>query len=329
MVARRHERDRDLVESAMAFSHFRLGVDYAPPRGWADFDAVGLNSDLDLLTGLGFDLLRVEIAWEFMAPGPERISQVALGKLLSLLDAAGSRGLSVLPAVLAGAPGYLAGKRPWDDAVAVRCAVRHLRQLGDRFGQHPAIVAWDLGAGPDRAWGVPPGDAAWLWAHSVSGPFRRQVKQPVLVAFAESAAPWSDMIEQVDYAGVAPRESEPFARWPQDPLVPAFRSALAAHLAHRPVVVMGFEPPTGEVPSATYHREAVEAIWRAGAAGAFASFSSLRREGRVVPQADELAALCTERRPLQPIAHRLDLDPEQFRTDPDSTLRASFHAFAV
>jgi hypothetical protein len=313
----------------MAFSHFRLGVDYAPPRGWADFDAVGLGVDLDLIAALGIDLVRVELAWDFMAPGPERVSQVALGKLLSLLDAATARELKVVPAILAGAPGYLDGKPPWDDAAAVRCAVRHLRQVGDRFGEHPAIVAWDLGAGPDRSWGVPSSDAAWLWTHAVSGTFRQLVKQPVLVAFADGAAPWADLIEQVDYAGVAPREREPFARWPQDPLVPAFRAALAAHLSHRPVVVTGFEPPAGEVPSATYHREAVEALWRAGAAGAFAALGALRRDGRVQPQADDLAAICKERRPLQPVAHRLDLDPEQFRTDPDATLRASFHAFAV
>ncbi len=315
----------------MPFARFRVGLDYAPPRGWADFDAVGLGADLDLCADLGIDLVRIALPWDFLGPSPERASQVAMGKLLASLDAAHARKIEVMPAILAGKPPYLADREPWDDPYALRVQIRHLRQLGERFRSHPAIVAWDLGATPDRAWGPPAPDAAWLWAHAICAEWKRLVpRSPLVVAFRDGAGPWDDLREHLDYAGVAldPAAPAAFGRWPQDPLVPAFRAALAAQASGRPVIVTAYDMP-GEAPAGTYHREALEAAWKAGAIAMFASFGALRFEGGMRPHSDDLAAYARQRRPIQPVPAHVNVDRERFQADPEAALKASFHAFAV
>ncbi|MBM3267976.1 MAG: hypothetical protein FJZ01_10045 [Candidatus Sericytochromatia bacterium] len=314
----------------MPFAHFRVGLDYLPPRGWTDFDAVGLAADLDLCAGLGIDLLRLEVPWEFLGPHPERLSPVALGKLLAALDAAHARGLAVMPAILAGRPASLADRSPWTDPFALRVQVRQVRQLAERLGTHPAIALWDVGATPDAGWGAPPADAAWLWAHAVCGELRRKVSQPLLIAFRDGAGPWAEVAEHADFAGMALAADgpPPYARFAEDPLVPGFCAALAARQAGKPVVVTGCEG-RGQAPAASYHREALEAAWKSGARALFASFAALRSGGSVRPHADELSAWARERRPVQPVPEHVTLDEARFAADPAGALQASFRAFAV
>ncbi len=314
----------------MAFAHFRIGLNYEPPRGWADFDAQGLARDFAFIADLGIDLVRAAIPWEFLCPTPDRASQVGMGKLLSTLDAAAARNLQVIPAVLEGTPGYLAGRSPWDDAAVIRIQVRQLRQIGERFGGHQAIAAWDLGAVPDRHWAGLSADAAWLWAHVVCGEFRRAVPQPLMVTFAREAAPWPHIRDHIDFAGVAVDPAgATVGRWPHDPLVPAFSAVVASTLSGRPAFATDLDPQGPEEPSATYYREALEALWRAGAAGAFASHARLRRQPDTRSHAADLAHFARDCRPLQPVPDGVRVDPEQFQADPTGALRALFHEFAV
>lgn len=313
----------------MPFSHFRIGLDYAPPRGWADFDAAGVAGDFAFIAELGIDLVRVPIPWEFLCPTAERVSQVAMGKLLALLDCAAGHGLAVMPALFEGLPSYLGGLSPWCDATALRAQVRQGRQIGEKFRHHPAIAAWDLGSAPDLRWPAPDVDGIWLWAEVVGSVFHRNADKPVLVALAGDASPWSDVREHIDMAGVMPWAGTKMGRWPQDPLVPAFRASIAAQLASRPVVAIGIDPDGPEAPAALYYKEALEALWRAGAVGAFASFSRLRGSGEVRPHAQELAAMARARRPLQPVAASFSLDRDRFRADPTGTLASLFHEFAI
>lgn len=313
----------------MPFSHFRIGLDYVPPRGWADFDVLGVAADFAFVADLGLDLVRVTLPWEFLCPTPERASQVAMGKLLALLDTAAGRGLAVVPALFEGVPAYLEGRSPWTDAVALRTQVRQAHQVGERFGGHPAVAAWDFGAAPDLHWPEAGPDDAWLWAQVACAEFRRAVPQPVILALAGDAAPWPDVRDHVDFAAVVPARGPGVGRWPHDPLVPAFRAALASNLAGRPAVAIGVDPEAPDAPAATYYRDALEALWRAGTVAAFPSHGRLCREGGVRPHAEDLASFARERRPLQEVPGHIKADRDRFRADPEGTLKALFHEFAL
>jgi hypothetical protein len=85
----------------------------------------------------------------------------------------------------------------------------------------------------------------------------------------------------------------------------------------------------GDPPAGTYHREALEALWKSGAAGGFFSFVALRGEGGMRAHAGDLARFALERRRIQPLPAHVEIDPARFEADPDGALRVSFHAFSV
>ncbi|MDH6118509.1 glycosyl hydrolase [Kitasatospora sp. GAS204B] len=77
----------------------RFGVNYTPSRGWfhhwLDFDLDAVRADLDAIAALGLDHLRVFPLWPLFQPNRTLIRPRAVEQLVSLVDAAGERGLSV------------------------------------------------------------------------------------------------------------------------------------------------------------------------------------------------------------------------------------------
>ncbi|MEU2870879.1 glycosyl hydrolase [Streptomyces olivoreticuli] len=77
----------------------RFGVNYTPSRGWfhhwLDFDLDDVRADLDSIAALGLDHIRVFPLWPVFQPNRTLIRPRAVEQLVSLVDAAGERGLDV------------------------------------------------------------------------------------------------------------------------------------------------------------------------------------------------------------------------------------------
>ncbi|WKK24730.1 glycosyl hydrolase [Streptomyces olivoreticuli] len=77
----------------------RFGVNYTPSRGWfhhwLDFDLDDVRADLDSIAALGLDHIRVFPLWPVFQPNRTLIRPRAVAQLVSLVDAAGERGLDV------------------------------------------------------------------------------------------------------------------------------------------------------------------------------------------------------------------------------------------
>ncbi|MEU5186292.1 glycosyl hydrolase [Streptomyces klenkii] len=77
----------------------RFGVNYTPARGWfhhwLDFDLDDVRADLDSIAALGLDHIRVFPLWPLFQPNRTMIRPRAVEQLVSLVDAAGERGLDV------------------------------------------------------------------------------------------------------------------------------------------------------------------------------------------------------------------------------------------
>ncbi|MCO1577170.1 glycosyl hydrolase [Crossiella sp. SN42] len=77
----------------------RFGVNYTPAQGWffhwLDFDLDAVRRDLDSIAGLGLDHIRVFPLWPVFQPNRTLVRAKAVEDLLSVVDAAGERGLDV------------------------------------------------------------------------------------------------------------------------------------------------------------------------------------------------------------------------------------------
>ncbi|MFE9256843.1 glycosyl hydrolase [Streptomyces sp. NPDC006879] len=77
----------------------RFGVNYTPSRGWfhhwLDFDLDEVRADFDSIAALGLDHLRVFPLWPIFQPNRTLIRPRAIEQLVSLVDAASERDLSV------------------------------------------------------------------------------------------------------------------------------------------------------------------------------------------------------------------------------------------
>ncbi|MFF5406833.1 glycosyl hydrolase [Streptomyces misionensis] len=80
-------------------SAVRFGVNYTPSQGWfhhwLDFDLDAVRADLDSISALGLDHIRVFPLWPYFQPDRALIRPRAVQHLVQLVDAAAERGLDV------------------------------------------------------------------------------------------------------------------------------------------------------------------------------------------------------------------------------------------
>ena len=169
----------------------RIGLDYQPsstgPFLWQAFDAVEVAGDLALIAAAGFREVRVGLAWDSFMPDARGVDRRRLGELDTLLGAAQTLGLGVIPVLFAQAHGdcVLLPRRAvsrrrrrsgvrvlsdgliepggprdaWTDPLMLELADRWARTMAAAFANHPAVVAWDLGDDPARVRRPLPGSA--------------------------------------------------------------------------------------------------------------------------------------------------------------------------
>ncbi|MHB8717837.1 MAG: glycoside hydrolase 5 family protein [Candidatus Dormibacteria bacterium] len=163
--------DLDEVEVATVYAPSSVG-----PYLWHEFDIREVERDLDRIAGARIRTVRVALTWDAFMPTDRRVNPRRMRELESLLSAARSRSLRVVPvlfvvslgdcvmlpawAVDARAPrrgvrvlteGRVAGGGPrnvWADPLMQEAAVRWLDAVLAAFAGHPAVAAWDLGHDP-------------------------------------------------------------------------------------------------------------------------------------------------------------------------------------
>ncbi len=162
---------------------FLLGVNYWPRKKamywWKDFDRSEVEREFAEIAALRLRVVRIFLLWEDFQPAPDQMSQKALANLGQVLDVAQELGLQVMPTFFTG---FMSGVSWWpnwaladhedpsllEDPFAPlqitdgRITLRVGRDIYNdpellaaqqlfvssvcaRFGQHPAIYAWDWG----------------------------------------------------------------------------------------------------------------------------------------------------------------------------------------
>ncbi|MFF7249288.1 glycosyl hydrolase [Embleya sp. NPDC008237] len=163
----------------------RFGVNYTPSVGWfhhwLDFDPDVVRADLDSITALGMDHIRVFPLWPLFQPNRTLIRPRAVEQLVALADAAGERGLDVSVDGLQGhlssfdfQPSWL---RTWHrrnmftDPQALSGEEEYLRTLAAALADRPNFLGMTLGNETNQFSGDPHPDpdrigseqaAAWL-----------------------------------------------------------------------------------------------------------------------------------------------------------------------
>ncbi|MEV0848122.1 glycosyl hydrolase [Streptomyces sp. NPDC049954] len=136
----------------------RFGVNYVPSRNWwycwNDWDADSVLADLQAVSALGMDHIRIQLLWPVFQPNPAMVSPSALDRLSELLDLADrpDTGLDVSVSVLDGwlsgfafKPAWLKGRNMIGDEDVVRAELYLLDALAAAVGAHPRFLGFDLG----------------------------------------------------------------------------------------------------------------------------------------------------------------------------------------
>jgi endo-1,4-beta-mannosidase len=134
----------------------RFGVNYVPSRAWwyrwLDWDADAVNKDMQAISELGMDHVRIHCLWPFFQPNAGYVSTTMLDRLNQMLDIAMKHGLDVSAAVLDGwlsgfvfMPSWVGEKNIFTDARTVLAEKALFMALAERIKDHPAFLGFDLG----------------------------------------------------------------------------------------------------------------------------------------------------------------------------------------
>jgi endo-1,4-beta-mannosidase len=145
----------------------RFGVNYTPSRNWwfcwNDWDANPIRRDLDAITALAADHLRILLIWPWFQPNPKWVSSLHLERLDQLLRLMAERHLDALITVFTGqlsgwyflppfnkpGEGFFADPKMWD------AQELFLRELAKTVGSHRNVIGFDLGNEINTCWSAP------------------------------------------------------------------------------------------------------------------------------------------------------------------------------
>ncbi|MCD9141201.1 glycoside hydrolase 5 family protein [Streptomyces albireticuli] len=147
----------------------RFGVNYTPTRGWfhhwLDFDLDEIRADLDSLTVLGLDHIRVFPLWPLFQPNRALVRPRAVEQLVALVDAAGERGLDV---AVDGLQGHLSSfdfipswtttwhrRNMFTDPGVVEAQEAYLTALASALADRPHFLGMTVGNEIDQFSGDP------------------------------------------------------------------------------------------------------------------------------------------------------------------------------
>lgn len=117
-----------------------------------DWDAGRIAEDLQAVSSLGMDHIRVFPIWPVFQPNANYVSEVALDRLAELLDIADRSGLDVQVAALNGflsgfrfMPAWKKNRSMFTNADVVRAEKLLIQSMAERIGNHRRFLGFDLG----------------------------------------------------------------------------------------------------------------------------------------------------------------------------------------
>ncbi|HEY8296813.1 MAG TPA: beta-galactosidase [Candidatus Baltobacteraceae bacterium] len=155
---------------------FRLGINYWPRSSamymWERFDLGEIREDFARIAAMNLQVVRFFLMWEAFQPEPDRLDPAMLERLDGVMGAARDAGLQTMPTFFTG---HMSGVN-WIPAWALDPATPHgrfrtfaggrespygignfytgalldaqrlhVRTIGERYRDDPALYAWDLG----------------------------------------------------------------------------------------------------------------------------------------------------------------------------------------
>lgn len=183
---------------------FRLGVNYWPARTamawWSRFDAGEVAGDFARIAASGMDSVRLFLPWEDFQPGPERVDQDMLRRLVTVADIAADAGLALMPTlftghmsgvnwipwwalggderdarfrVVSGARSVAGGPRNWYvDPDVAQAQASLAGEAATALAGHDALWAWDLGNEPSNCVMPPDRERGLRWLERIASAIR-------------------------------------------------------------------------------------------------------------------------------------------------------------
>ncbi len=153
----------------------RFGVNYTPSHDWwfcwNDWNADPIQRDLDAITALGADHMRLMLIWPFFQPNPTWVSPAHLQRLDQLLTWMGERRLDALVTVFTGQLSgwfFLPSFNRLSDGFYADATMRSaqelfVHELARILAPHENIIGFDFGNELNTCWKAPvqQGDA-WM-----------------------------------------------------------------------------------------------------------------------------------------------------------------------
>jgi endo-1,4-beta-mannosidase len=158
-----------------ALNRHRFGVNYTPSSNWwfcwNEWNVDPITRDLDSISALGADHLRIMLIWPYFQPNLTWVSGAHLERLSQLLGLMGERGLDALVTVFTG---QLSGwfflppfNKPdpalYIDAEIWKAQELLIRELAGTMKTHENMIGFDFGNEMNTCWSALPavGDA-WM-----------------------------------------------------------------------------------------------------------------------------------------------------------------------
>ena len=267
--------------------HFIVGCNYwashAGTRMWSDWDADVIAADLQQLSQIGLQVLRVFLLWPDFQPltclytgqgqpmefrfgedplpfdeaGQAGVSVKAIDRFAAFANLAEKYGLKLIVGLVTGwmsgrlfTPPAFESRNVLADPTVLMWQVRFVRYFVRTFAQHPAILAWDLGNECNCMASVSR-QQAWVWTASITNAIRVEDNAHPIVSGMHSLAPdktaiWK-MQDQGELTDLLTTHPYPIftPHCDQDP-INTLRSCLHATAESRYYADIGCKPCMGE-----------------------------------------------------------------------------------
>lgn len=147
-----------------SLDHHRFGVNYTPSHNWwfcwNDWDPDPIKRDLDAISAIGADHMRIMLIWPFFQPNPSWVSTAHLDRLNQLLSMMAQCGLDALVTVFTGQlsgwfflpPFRSQGSSIYTDPKIWAAQELLIRELARNLKLHENIIGFDFGNEMNTCW---------------------------------------------------------------------------------------------------------------------------------------------------------------------------------
>ena len=172
-----------------------VGAHWVPARAAMEWplrwDPAEIEADFAKMHDLGYTLVRFDVLWGFLEPRPGEYSAEAFRQIDELIRLATKYEIYLHPSLFIGGEvgeafwdvPWRNGRNPHTDPEMIRLETNLAAELGRRYGDEAAIIAWDLTDEPPF-WittGITDAQAA-SWTHAIAGGIRRHDRlHPIVV----------------------------------------------------------------------------------------------------------------------------------------------------